>query len=89
MLVPAGGAHLYLADVDSYYPNNAGAYDGALTVLTDTAVPEPSSLMLLGSGAVITMRHLRSRRRKPAYSAQSSQHVPFRPERRYDPDRFA
>jgi hypothetical protein len=50
VLTPSSGAHLYVAVVDTFYPNNIGSYDGTFSAF---ATPAPSSLtMLAGLGAV-------------------------------------
>jgi hypothetical protein len=57
VVVPAGGAHLYVAQADTNYTNDTGEYTGNLTV-----VPEPASLSLLGIGMVGLLRYARSRK---------------------------
>ncbi len=47
VVVPPGGADLYLAVNDSYSLNDTGAYSGSIAV-----VPEPSSVVLLGFAAI-------------------------------------
>jgi hypothetical protein len=36
--IPTGGAHLYLAINDAFYPNNAGSYSGVLTVQDQASI---------------------------------------------------
>ncbi|WZO96163.1 PEP-CTERM sorting domain-containing protein [Isosphaeraceae bacterium EP7] len=45
VVIPDGGAHLYLAVNESINSDNNGAYLGTLTV-----IPEPSSIVMLGIG---------------------------------------
>jgi hypothetical protein len=43
VLVPTGGAHLYVAVVDTYYPNDVGSYSG---MVMTASIPEPSSIIM-------------------------------------------
>jgi hypothetical protein len=47
--VPAGGAHLYLVVVDTYYPNNTGSYLASV----NAAIPEPTGIVLTLSGLLV------------------------------------
>jgi hypothetical protein len=58
VVIPVGGAHLYLAVNDSINFDNPGAFSGTLRVTPGAtigalaAVPEPASIVMLGTGAL-------------------------------------
>jgi MYXO-CTERM domain-containing protein len=59
---PAGGAHLYLIVVDTYYMNNTGSYTATVTPLA--AVPEPSGASLGLAGVLMLAGFAGVRRRR-------------------------
>jgi hypothetical protein len=69
VLTPVGGSNLYVAVVDTYYPNNTGSYDGTFST---ASVPEPASfLVFAGLGAVMGLGAMRrgQRRKRPSKQA--------------------
>jgi hypothetical protein len=60
--VPTGATTLYFADIDGFgWDNDIGSV--SVTVLSAATVPEPASLILLGSGVVGLVGYARVRRR--------------------------
>lgn len=56
LTVPEGGANLYVAVNDTYYPNDTGAYSGTIDIISPSEpVPEPTTVLgTLAFGAVIS-----------------------------------
>lgn len=65
IVVPTGGAHLYLAVNDTSHGDNHGAYSGRVAI---NAVPEPGSVVMLGAGVGALLAFARRRDRSAVAS---------------------
>jgi PEP-CTERM motif len=64
IIIPVGATRLFLGTMDgSEWSNNSGSF--TVTVTGVTAIPEPSGLMLLGTGAVGFLGYAARRRARP------------------------
>jgi hypothetical protein len=74
LTVPEGGANLYVAVNDTYYPNDTGAYSGTIDIIPPSEpVPEPTTVLgTLAFGAVISRWRVKQKQQQKVLNSTVS-----------------